>query len=362
MRALSWTIRLMAMAVMMSVLVVMAPSSPTTAQTTEVWYAEYFDNMHLLGDPIYTESIPGPYLNLYWTWWEGPGHGVPYDEFSARYTIRHTFPGGNVKFMLRSDDGSALYLNGDVIINQWKDRSATWYEARVLPIPAGTYTIMVKYYDHFGENSIEATFEPTTDLPSAEDANYVPPGAPPPSPTPVPPPDEPDDGDGGDDGGDDGDEGGGDTGGTPAEPPPGGILVDDGSTGFTWAGSQDWGFGFGGLINNLYLWTDNSEFQMKMWGRWNVSIPRQGYWDVYVYFPFNSLATTNARYRVTHAGVLSPVISVSQYANGGKWVWLGSFWFNVGGMQYVYLNDLTFEQGGSRYVLYDAAKFVFNHD
>lgn len=322
------------------------------APAANEWVAEYFGNMDLEEPVLYTESLPGPYLEKEWPYGEGPRRGgVPDDMWSARFTTLHTFYGGNVKFMLNSDDGSRMYINGYLVIDQWKDRAATWYESRVLPIPAGTYVITVEYYDHFGANSVEARFEPTADEPSADDQDFVLPdwalpgqgggvpsggtdepgsggGVPPSSPTPAP---------------------AGET-----------VVIDDDDKAFTWSGSDEWGFGFGGLLNNLYLYTGNSATELKMWGRWNPYISTTGYWNVYVYVPLHANATTNARYRVFHAGVLSPVVAVNQNAAADSWVWLGSFWFTKGASQYLYLNDLTYEPENSREVLYDAVKFVFS--
>ncbi len=350
MRFWSQCFRTLTLAMIITMLaIVMLPSPQAAAQqaSSGLWTAEYYGNMELQGPIIFSESLPGPYLQREWLWGLGPQNGVPDDQWSARFSTRYTFPGGNVKFMLRSDDGSRMYLNGLLILDGWTDRPATWYEARVLPIPAGVYTITVEYYDHFGANEIEARFEPTTDEPSAQDQHFVPPGAGQ-GGAGVP---------GGVPGGGAGVPGGG---GIPSLPPSGGIVVDDGDLGFTWAGFDEWGFGFGGLLNNLYLFTGNSEFAMRMWGRWNPTLPQTGNYDVYVWIPAHSNGTTNARYRVFHAGILSPVISVDQSRTGGSWVLLGTFNFYAGISHYVYLNDLTFEPSNSRMVLYDAVKFVYS--
>jgi hypothetical protein len=360
MRLFSRHVKLFALAGLAVLLsLVLFPSTPTAAQTEGVWLAEYYGNMELEGPVLYTEVLPGPFLDKEWLYGEGPRRGgVPDDEWSARFTTLVTLPGGNVKFFLNSDDGSRLLLNGFVIVDQWHDRAATWYEARVVPIPAGTYTLTVEFYDHFGANSVAAGYEPTTDLPAVDDEEFMLPdwalpgqgggGAviPPAVPPAMPPGGMPDG------------QGGG--GALPATPPTGGVTVDDGDKAFSWSGSEAWEYGYGGLINNRYLFSGNSEWEMKMWGRWNPYLPAAGYWDVYVYIPVHAGATVNARYRVFHAGILSPMVAVNQSANAGSWVWLGSYWFNEGASQYVYLNDLTYEPANTRDVLFDAVKFVYS--
>ncbi len=147
--------------------------------------------------------------------------------------------------------------------------------------------------------------------------------------------------------------------GTVATPPAGGILVNTESSTFSWAGSESWGQGVGGLLDDGYLFTWNSAFKLDTWGRWNVGLSQPGYWDVYVWIPKEPNATLNARYRVFHAALLGPVIMVDQRAMGGNWVWLGNYYFNASANEYVYLNDVTFEAEDSTWVLFDAVKFTF---
>jgi len=318
------------------------------------WKAEYYSNRNLEGAITFAETFPGPYLNREWAWGFGPQNGVPDDEWSARFTTCAQLPGGNVKFMLNSDDGSRLYLNGKLIIDEWHDRAATFYTARVLTIPAGQYQVVVEYYDAFGTNRVEARFEPTTDQPAVPDQSFTTQngcsitqsdqGTQPPS--------------GGAPGSAAGDSNS--TNGVVAVPPQGGLNVDANSPGFAWAGSDAWGFGFGGLLDNLYLFTGNSAFSRRMWARWNPNISQAGWWNVYAWIPVHGAATGNARYRVSHGGVESPVIRVNQAATAGNWVLLGKFWFEQGPNQYVYLDDLTFEPDESRWVLFDAVKFSFS--
>ncbi len=321
-----------------------------TGIPVDMWRADYYSNRDLEGAITFSEVLPGPYLERDWLWGFGPQNGVPDDEWSARFTTRHVFPGGNVKFFINSDDGSRMLLNGQVIIDEWHDRAATWYTARVLPIPAGMYEITVEYYEAFGINKVSAGFEPTTDLPAAPDAGFVP--APlPPDQQPAAPTGQPGTSPAG---------GQAEGGPTLATPPPGGIVVDANTPAFAWAGSNEWGYGFGGLLDNLYLFVGNSAFAPRLWARWNPSLPSAGYYDIYVWIPANPAATTNARYRVFHSGTLSPVIAVNQRENGGQWVWIGNFYFAPGASQYLYLNDLTFESADSTWVLFDAVKFVYS--
>jgi hypothetical protein len=313
-----------------------------TTSIEDTWTAEYYGNKDLEGDVLYTETIPGPWLLKEWPYGEGPRQGgVPDDMFSARFTTTHTFEAGNVNFRLRSDDGSRMYLNGVLIIDAWEDRDGSWFESRVLPIPAGTYTIMVEYYDASGANLVEAQFEPTTDLPAANDQNFTLPGTPVGGAVPT-------------------SNGAGVVTGLPATSPLDGIIVDENSRYFTWSGSEPWGFSFyNGSYRNMYVWSDNEQFAKKIWGRWNPVFPQSGDYDVFVHIPDQGGATINALYRVQSAAGLSEPIAVNQQASRDAWVYLGRFTFYAGyGVHFLYLNDLTYEADGTRLVVYDAASFV----
>jgi hypothetical protein len=312
----------------------------------DTWTGEYFGNPDLEGDVLYTETIPGPWLLREWPYGEGPRRGgVPDDKFSARFTTTHTFQGGNINFRLRSDDGSRMYLNGFLIIDAWTDRDGSWFESRVLPIRAGTYTIVVEYYDTGGSNLVEAQFESTTDMPSANDEHFALPGTPGagvvhPTTTTV------------------------GTGapavGQAVTSPLDGIIVDENSRYFTWSGSEPWAFSFyNGSYRNMYVWSDSEQYAKKVWGRWNPVFPASGAYDVFVHIPNQGGATINALYRVQSVAGLSDPIAVDQQASRNAWVYLGRFEFSAGyGVHFLYLNDLTYEADGTRVVVFDAASFV----
>lgn len=322
------------------------PPSTTYAQGTGVWTAEYFGNMNLEGVPVFT-AIVGPVLDFDneedWGWGWAAEHPELEDEWSARFTMVTYLAGGNYRFGLNSDDGSRMYINGQLILDLWKERKALWFDVRVLPIPSGTYTITVEYYDHFAANALAAFVEPTTDLPTQEDQAFILTGAPMdgrgggPMPTTPTVPTMPL---------------------TSAQAPAGSYIVDEGdSKTFIWSGSEHWLWTFTGYAG-MHVSTPNRSTQLNMWGRWNHLFPRAGYYDVYVYIPGHSNLTTNARYRVYHDNILSAAIPVNQAANQNQWFYLGTFYFQAGGSQYVYLNNLTFENESMYDVAFDAVAFV----
>ena len=80
-------------------------------------YAEYFNNIEFSGAPSYTAVEP----DLSNTWWNlSPAPGVQVDNFSIRWSGYITAPNtGTYEFSLSSDDYSRLYINNNLVIDNW---------------------------------------------------------------------------------------------------------------------------------------------------------------------------------------------------------------------------------------------------
>jgi len=92
------------------------------------------------------------------------------------------------------------------------------------------------------------------------------------------------------------------------------------------------------------------------WGMWGTYISAPGEYDVMAYFPDDATATTSARYKIFHSGGMSTV-TINQAANGGDWVYLGTYTFSRGGAA-VILTDYTGEKGKPIY--FDAIRWEFD--
>jgi len=106
--------------------------------------AEYFNNTTLSGSPTFTNCTPS--VNFNWGT-GGPGNGIGVDLFSARWTGSFSFNAGSYVFTATADDGIRVWVDGNQIINQWKDQGATTYQATVT-LTAGTHVIRVEYYEN----------------------------------------------------------------------------------------------------------------------------------------------------------------------------------------------------------------------
>jgi hypothetical protein len=110
------------------------------------WRAEYFNNVTLSGSPSLTRYDAAVNFN----WGTGsPGGGVAADRFSARWTRTVNLAADRYRFSVTVDDGARLWVNGQNIINEWRDQPATTYNGEI-DLPGGPTTIELEYYENGG--------------------------------------------------------------------------------------------------------------------------------------------------------------------------------------------------------------------
>ena len=116
---------------------------PTTCPAGQ-YKAEYFGNKTLTGAPasIVCEAAP-----LDHDWGGGAPAGVGPDNFSARWTGSFDFASaGTYTFSATSDDGIRVWVDGTLLIDQWRDQAATTFTAS-RSLSAGTHDVKVEWYE-----------------------------------------------------------------------------------------------------------------------------------------------------------------------------------------------------------------------
>jgi hypothetical protein len=136
-------------------------TSTSTLTPTVAWRGEYFGNRALAGAPVVIRDEAAVSFN----WGAGaPAGGLPLDGFSARWSRAQLFEEGLYRFYLTVDDGGRLYLDGDLVIDEWKDGTRRELRAE-RRLAAGSHTVRVEYYEGSGLASAELRWEKLTAYP-----------------------------------------------------------------------------------------------------------------------------------------------------------------------------------------------------
>ncbi|MCI0478654.1 MAG: PA14 domain-containing protein [Anaerolineales bacterium] len=276
----------------------------------EIWRGEYFDNAGLTGASAFTRDDAA--INFNWGN-TSPGAGVSGPNWSVRWTTKRaiTLP-SYYTVTATADDGVRVWVDNNLLIDEWHDQSPTVYAALVY-LNSGAHDWRVEYYNHGGIAAIAAQITPGAVAPDAPASS---------------------------------------------NPATGDIAVDTKSAYFvrssTDAAWQTAPNGYGGtafaLKNNPFAHAESK------WARWYAPLPRPGLYDVAVYIPANIGTTRGARYHIAHASAYDwRALDQTLYAN--QWVSVGVYYFSATGDEYVALSDATFESARATTIVVDAVRF-----
>ncbi len=115
------------------------------------WTAEFFNNTTLAGSPALVVAT-GP---IDFNWGAGSiAPSVQVDNFTARFTSAPAFTGGTYRFYAQVDDGVRVWLDGTLILNEWREQSLRGYYVD-LPVAAGPHTVKVEYLELTGVSALK---------------------------------------------------------------------------------------------------------------------------------------------------------------------------------------------------------------
>ena len=110
-----------------------------------LWHGEYFNNTSLTGSPVMVRDDNA----IDFRWSGSPGGGVWADQFSARWTGSLNLDPGTYRFTVTTDDGARLWVNNQLLIDQWRQQAATTYNAEIT-LSGSTTPVNLEYFDHGG--------------------------------------------------------------------------------------------------------------------------------------------------------------------------------------------------------------------
>ena len=115
------------------------------------WQATYWNNQDLSGAPVLqhfeTDANHNPAIVRDWD--QGPPWPqVNNDQFSARFERTLFLQPGRYRFVAAADDGVRVWVNNELIIDEWLDQTQTGYVGYVDIEEASAVSVKVEYYDN----------------------------------------------------------------------------------------------------------------------------------------------------------------------------------------------------------------------
>ncbi len=130
------------------------PPPITPPATFQGWKGSYYNNPTLSGSPVAYQDSPTVDFN----WGFGsPAPAVPVDYFSATFERTYSFPQGYYKINAQADDGVRVFVDRDLVIDEWHQASGIQYSAtRWL---SGVHSLRIEYLELVGGASIRFALE-----------------------------------------------------------------------------------------------------------------------------------------------------------------------------------------------------------
>ena len=120
-------------------------------------HGEYFDNIQLTGTPRLTRQ--DRQVDFRWTL-NSPGRGIPFDWYSARWTGRITVPKQPPRRIgVEGNDGYRLYLDEQLVIDNWKKQSYGTRTTNVRWTPGTSHAIRLEYFESTGNARLQLIWD-----------------------------------------------------------------------------------------------------------------------------------------------------------------------------------------------------------
>lgn len=125
---------------------------PSTPIPSKSWKVEYFNNPNVSGKPVFVTQA----TRVYFMWGQAiAARGVNRDQFSARMTKNETFAQGTYRFTARSDDGVRVYVDDDLVIDEWRAQPFGKNYSVDVPMTKGVHQLKVEYFDQGGAAALQ---------------------------------------------------------------------------------------------------------------------------------------------------------------------------------------------------------------
>lgn len=116
---------------------------------------EYYDNQDFTSLKI---TRIDQTVNMNWAGGT-PDPSIAADSFSVRWTGQiEPLYSETYTFYLNSDDGSRLYINNQLVVDNWSDHAATEVSGTITLVGGQKYAIRVEYYENWGDALVQLSW------------------------------------------------------------------------------------------------------------------------------------------------------------------------------------------------------------
>ncbi|MBS1859721.1 MAG: hypothetical protein JST11_30395 [Acidobacteria bacterium] len=115
----------------------------------------YYNDLDLSGTPALVRTDN----QINFDWGTGsPAASIIPNNFSARWQGYFQFAQGTYSFTAMGSDGIRLYIDGNLVLDRWRDQAATTYLIRQA-LSAGTHLLTMEYYERTGWPTAHLTWQ-----------------------------------------------------------------------------------------------------------------------------------------------------------------------------------------------------------
>lgn len=106
----------------------------------------FYTNRDLSGRPVWVSQTQ----NLSFDWGGGsPNWRIGVDNFSVRWKAKRRFRAGRYRFHTSTDDGVRLWVDGNLVIDRWRDQPPTEWTGNI-DLSDGFHWVRMEYYERGG--------------------------------------------------------------------------------------------------------------------------------------------------------------------------------------------------------------------
>jgi LysM repeat protein len=119
------------------------------------WRADYYNTLDFTGN-----ATTRYYNTLALNWgYNAPTAGINADKFTARFTTTRYLAAGTYRIVARADDGVRVYVDGNKVMDEWREQSYRTFVGGNFVLGAGNHEIKVEYFELTGAAAIQVYWE-----------------------------------------------------------------------------------------------------------------------------------------------------------------------------------------------------------